>query len=230
MDFKLLKGTAKQYPPETVIFEEGDPSDFMYVVTSGKVVTYKRVIQRATHVLHTLGVGEYFGEMSLTTGARRSESAKTIAKTDVIQIDKNGLHRLLKEEPEFGLSVMKQMAERLAKTSETLIYSELELALSRRKPSRFQNDYSEKTLFVVTGSFNLENKKKVLKTANAIEWSEDVDVVASLFKPGKIENDIIYIVAVDNFKTLVTIISRFNDLVKWDFSPVLPINTEEIVS
>ncbi len=227
MDLNLFKGTRKQFPPETVIFEEGDPSDFMYVLVSGKVVVYKKVIQRATHVLHVLEVGEYFGEMSLVTGARRSASAKTIEDTEVIQIDKNGLHKLLKEEPEIGLGIMKQMAERLAKLGETLIYSELELALSRRKPSRFQNDYSGKTLFVVTGSFNPENKGEVLKTANEIEWSDDVDVVTSLHKPGRPEDTIIYIVAVDEFKTLLTIISRFNDLVRWDFCPVLPVNAEK---
>jgi len=227
MDFNLFKGTRKQYPPETVIFEEGDPSDFMYVVVSGKVVIYKKVIQKATHVLHILEVGEYFGEMSLVTSARRSASAKTIEETDVIQIDKSGLHKILKEEPEIGLSIMKQLAERLDRLGETLIYSGLELALSRRKPSRFQNDYSGKTLFMVTGSYNPENKGEVLKTASTIEWSDDIDVVAGIFKPGKTEDAIIYIVAVDEFKTLLTIISRFNDFVSWDFCPVLPVNAEK---
>lgn len=222
MNFEKLHGIRKQFTTEKIIFEEGDPTDFMYVVVSGKVVIYKKVIQRTTRVLHVLGVGEYFGEMSLITGTRRSASAKAIAETDVIQIDKNGLHKLLKEEPEFGLSIMTQMAKRLVTTNETLIYSELELALSRCKPSRFQNGHSGKTLFIATGSFKPENKKEVLKTVSTIEWSDDVDVVASLFKPGKVEDAIVFVVAVEDFKTLLNIISCFDNLVKWDFSPVLP--------
>lgn len=227
-----LHGDKKRFEPETVIFEEGDLSDYMYVVLSGEVVIYKKVIQNATRVLHIVKEGEYFGEMSLIaeSGTRRSASAKAIKDTEVVQIDKEGLYNLLKEKPEFGLNIIRQMSDRLARTSEILIYSELDLALSRLKPSRFEDGYHGKILFILTGSFDLENKEAVLKTANTLKWSKDVDVVASVFKPGNTEESLIYIVAADNLNTLQTTISHFNNLVRWDFSPVLPTNIESTVS
>ena len=230
MDLKLSHGTKKQYPTETLIFEEGDPSDFMYVLISGKVVIYKKVIQRANRVMHILEAGEYFGEMALLTGDRRSATAKTIADSDVIQIDKTEFQKLVREVPEFGINLMRQMSERLSKTSETLIYNELELALSQRKPTRPQETYPGKILFVVTGSFKMEDKNEVLKTVNTLKWTDDIDVITSLFRPGKVEESIVFVVAVEDLKTLLNVISCFNNLVKWDYSPVLPTNTTEEIT
>lgn len=230
MNLEQFHGKKKRFSSETVIFEEGDPSDYMYIVVSGQVVIYKKVIENATRILHNIGNGEYFGEMALITGAKRSASAKTIEETEVVQIDKNGLNTLLKNEPDFGINLMRQMAERLAKTSENLIYSELEMALSHRKPERFAVNYPGKILFVATGSFRLENKKNVMKTLHTLKWPDNVDVIASLFKPGKAEEGIIFIIAVDNSKTLLNLTLHFDDLVNWDFSPVLPANTEELAT
>ncbi len=219
MNIESFNGVRRQIPAESIVFEEGDPSDFMYIIASGRVVIFKKVVQSATRVLHNIGDGEYFGEMSLITGAKRSASAKTISETEVIQIDKNGLLKLLKEDPAFGINLMRQMAERLEQTSESLIYSELELALASHKPERFNDAYDGKTIFIATGYFSLENKKEVMQIAGSIKWPDDIDLITSLYKPEKVENELIYVAAVYDLKSLLNVTLRFESLVQWDFSP-----------
>lgn len=218
-------GVKKQFPLDTIIFEEGDPSDNMYIVVSGKIEIFKTVIQKAVHVLHVVEKNEYFGEMSLITGEKRSASAKSVDNTEVIQIDKEGLNKLLTNEPEFGLNLMGQMAERLQKTTENLIYSELEMALSQHKPARFDNSFAGKFIFEITGIFNLEKKKDVMGIANDLKWPNDVDVIASFYKPD-LQDSLLYIVATDNMNALLAVTSRFGNIVQWKYTPVLTTDTE----
>ncbi len=113
------------------------------------------------------------------------------------------------------------MSDRLKKPSKSLIFSELELALSRHKPVRFDDTYSGKMLFEVTGYFTIENKSEVTRIAGSLTWSNDVDVIASLFKFEKEEDSLIFIVATDNLNTLLNVTSSFNNLVKWEYVPVI---------
>ncbi len=227
MNFEESCGIKKQFEPDMMIFEEGDPSDYMYIVISGKVQIFKTIIQKAIRTLHVVEENGCFGEMSLFTGSKRTASAKVIDVTEVFQIDKSGLYKLLKSKPEFAVGLMEQMSERLQNTSENLIYSELELALSRHKPVRFEDSYSNKILFEVVGMFSIENKNEVAEIANTLIWPDDVDVIASLFKPG-INNSLIYVVAVDNISTVLNVTARFKNLVNWEFSPVLSTNSETL--
>lgn len=228
MNLRQLQGEKKVFVAETIIFEEGEPGDYMYIVLSGRVCLHKKVVDRTQRLLHIVERGGYFGEIALITGEKRSASAKAIEATEVIQIDKEGLYKLLKDEPEFGVNMIRQMSERLKKTSEELIYSELEMALSRRKPERFQEAYNGKMIFLITGLFRLEDKKEVLNITKAVKWPDNVDLIVSLFKPGKDQESLIYVIATDHLKTLLNAISCFKDLVRWEFAPALPAESMEL--
>ncbi len=222
MDLERYCGEKRFFSAESVIFEEGDSPDFIYFVQSGKVALKKKVIVRTERLLHIVTTGEYFGEMGLMTGKKRTATAKAIEDTEVFLLGKSGFLNLFKEDPEFGLKMVNQMAGRLQKTSEELVYSELELALSTCKPDHFQFTIDEKVIFIVKLSFGAENKRSVLDVANSIEWADEVDVITSLYVPGK-DGAIFFVLAANCLDILMSAMSRLEGLVEWEFLPAVPL-------
>ena len=77
----------RRLPAGTTLFHEGDLGASMYLVVEGSLQVSKRVIEGAERVLSTLGAGQYVGEMSLLTGAKRSATVRTVEASEVIEID-----------------------------------------------------------------------------------------------------------------------------------------------
>ncbi|MEO8554508.1 MAG: cyclic nucleotide-binding domain-containing protein, partial [Kofleriaceae bacterium] len=62
---------ARDFEAGTVLFEEGQPGDFMYVVSTGEV-EIRRMVGETERVLAILPAGEFFGEMAILNGRPRS--------------------------------------------------------------------------------------------------------------------------------------------------------------
>jgi CRP-like cAMP-binding protein len=91
-----------------MIFEQGDPGDFMYVFVEGEA----EIILRGK-VLNTLTLGDIFGEMALIDNRPRSAAAKAAAHTKLAPVDRFGFTYYVQHSPFFALDVMEIMAERL---------------------------------------------------------------------------------------------------------------------
>lgn len=96
-----------------IIFEKGDPSDYMYAIVDGEVE-----ILFDGKILDTIGKGAVFGEMALIEDAPRSATAKAKSDCTVAQVDKGRFHKLIQQNPAFALEVMKIMSERLRRMME----------------------------------------------------------------------------------------------------------------
>ena len=64
------QGAAKSFRKQTIIVNEGDETDSLYVILSGRVKVFLADDSGKEIVLGTQGPGEYFGEMVLDGGAR----------------------------------------------------------------------------------------------------------------------------------------------------------------
>jgi CRP-like cAMP-binding protein len=97
-----------EVPAGTVIIEEGQKGDHMYVVMEGEVLVSLKGRRLATAL-----PGEIVGEMSLISSELRS--ATVTAKTDCVlaSIDQGSFDSLLRHVPDFTLHVMNVLAERL---------------------------------------------------------------------------------------------------------------------
>ena len=73
-DDDALERFARDFAAGTVLFEEGQPGDFMYVVQSGEV-EIRRQVGETERVLAVLPPGEFFGEMAILNGRPRSATA-----------------------------------------------------------------------------------------------------------------------------------------------------------
>ena len=83
-----IKEHAQVFPTGTVIFREGDPSDYFYLITSGRV---RRITQKpperfenfVANPAEELEAGDYFGTSAILGTGERKRHSTMIAVTDV---------------------------------------------------------------------------------------------------------------------------------------------------
>ncbi len=82
----------------TAIYREDHYSDSLFIILRG-TVKISRPTEGAEEVFAQLGPGEFFGEMSLVSGLRRSEKAKSVEDCVLFEIPRRAVLRLLNAEP-----------------------------------------------------------------------------------------------------------------------------------
>jgi putative ABC transport system ATP-binding protein len=69
--------------PGDVLFSQGDPSDFVYVINRGRIEIFRGRPEGANEVLARLGRGQYFGELGPALNLQRSASARAMIRTSL---------------------------------------------------------------------------------------------------------------------------------------------------
>jgi CRP-like cAMP-binding protein len=99
------------YQPADTVFAEGDAADFIYFVVSGQVEVF---LQKFTtrQALCTLAPGDYFGEMAVLNGGKRSASVVATEPTTLLRADRIAFHRLLDEQPQLSAGIFSVLDQR----------------------------------------------------------------------------------------------------------------------
>lgn len=109
-----LRRFVREFAAGANIFSAGDRGHCMYVVLDGRVrITRRRGAEDA--VLAELGPGEFFGEMALVDSSTRMATAVALAPTRLAEIDRARFIYLVGQQPAFSLTVMRVLAQRLAR-------------------------------------------------------------------------------------------------------------------
>lgn len=99
------------YPAGETVFKQGEPGDFLYIITSGEVAIVREEPGQEPTMIAKLGPGEYFGEMALVSDAPRTATARTLTPMDaatVEQADFTSLYTNLPDLRRIVDDVMKQ--------------------------------------------------------------------------------------------------------------------------
>jgi CRP-like cAMP-binding protein len=107
-----LERFARDFTPGTVLFEEGQPGDYMYVVQSGEV-EIRRLVGETERVLATLRPGEFLGEMAILNGRPRSATAVVKVPSRLVVIEGKTFEAMLRARPEIAMRIIKALALRL---------------------------------------------------------------------------------------------------------------------
>ncbi len=107
-----LSRFARDYPAGTVLFEEGQPGDYMYVVQQGEI-EIRRQVGPDERVLSVLTVGEFFGEMAILNGRPRSATAVVRTPATLLVIEGRTFEAMLRARPEIAIRIIKSLATRL---------------------------------------------------------------------------------------------------------------------
>ncbi len=108
----VLDRFARDFPAGEVLFEEGQPGDFMYVVQEGEI-EIRRQVGETDRVLAVLPPGEFFGEMAILNGRPRSATAVCRTHARLIVIEGKAFEAMLRARPEIALRIIKSLATRL---------------------------------------------------------------------------------------------------------------------
>jgi CRP-like cAMP-binding protein len=129
----LEQATEVAVPAGRYFFHEGDEARSMFVLESGSVLVLKPW-QGREFVLHNLGEGDCFGEMSLMDLLPRSASVRAEANCLAIELTNADLMRLFENDAEqFALVQMnigREVCRRLRATDELLFRARMGEALS----------------------------------------------------------------------------------------------------
>lgn len=105
------QGTLKSFPKNAVIVSEGDETESLYVILSGRAKVFVADESGKEIVLGTQGPGEYFGEMVLD-GGPRSASVMTVEPSRFVVIPKRNVRDFLRSHPEFAIRLIEKLIHR----------------------------------------------------------------------------------------------------------------------
>jgi len=118
------------YPIGGAVVRQGDEGDSLFVVAEGRVdVSVRAVVGGSEQSLASLGPGDYFGEMSLLTGAPRSATIRASEETRLVVLRKEALRPLLVADP----TVLERLSKTLARRQ-----AERDDAVSRAASSEYE--------------------------------------------------------------------------------------------
>ncbi len=107
-----LERFARDFKAGSVLFEEGQPGDYMYVVQSGEV-EIRRQVGETQRVLAVLVPGDFLGEMAILNARPRSATAVVRANARLLVIEGKTFEAMLRARPEIALRIIKALALRL---------------------------------------------------------------------------------------------------------------------
>lgn len=111
---RLAAGSVRRnFPKGRTIVSEGEPSQSLYVLLSGRAKVQRSDTEGKEVILAVLGPGECFGEMSLIDDAPRSASVITLESCDFMSINKESFKSMLVSSPEMSMRIMKGLVKRL---------------------------------------------------------------------------------------------------------------------
>lgn len=104
----------QRYRKSQVIFEQGSTGSEMYLIHSGRVLLSVRRNKGKQVPLVVLNPGDFFGEMTLVDDSPRSTSASAVDDdTELIVVDRARFLFMVRQQPEFALSLMHTLCRRL---------------------------------------------------------------------------------------------------------------------
>jgi CRP/FNR family cyclic AMP-dependent transcriptional regulator len=105
------RGTIRTYPRHTVIINEGERSDSLFVILDGKVKVYVAEPGGREMIIGFLGAGEYVGEMALD-GRPRSASVMTVDPTTCSVVTHATLRTAIAADPDVAMNLIATLIER----------------------------------------------------------------------------------------------------------------------
>jgi CRP-like cAMP-binding protein len=119
VDEPILRAISERFvsqdvAQDCVIVSEGEPGDRFYVIARGLVEIFGKNYYGETTRVQVLGEGDYFGEIALLDGGRRSKSARALTPCTLLSLDAAAFGPLLDQAPGLRQGLADTAARRVA--------------------------------------------------------------------------------------------------------------------
>ena len=108
---------------KTSLFRAGDEGDAMYLIERGRVRICVQATDGREMTLAELGRGDFFGEMALLDGQRRSADAVVAEDARLAVLSREHFLSFVRSSPDVALEMLTALANRLRHTDELLRHS-----------------------------------------------------------------------------------------------------------
>jgi len=103
----------KTFRKNSIIVTEGDVSDSLYIVCSGKLKVYVGDDQGKEAILAMLTEGDYFGELAFLLEAPRSASVACVEDSTLLIISRAVFEQFLAQHSEVSIALMRGLVDRV---------------------------------------------------------------------------------------------------------------------
>ena len=114
-----MKDLTEHFVSGETVFDEGDPGDHLYVIQSGEI-ELDREGPHGHRVVAHLGAGDFFGELSVVAGNRRTTRAVAVGCTRVLALDRETLEAMCLAQPEIAIRMIRILVARLVEAERRL--------------------------------------------------------------------------------------------------------------
>lgn len=105
-------GQVRAFGKNTVIINEGDHSDSLFIILSGRVKIYSADDSGREIIYDDHGPGEYVGEMALD-GRPRSASVMTLEPTTCSMLNRDEVRRAISGNPDIAIQILSTLIVRV---------------------------------------------------------------------------------------------------------------------
>ena len=105
------RGQVRSFPKNTVIINEGDRGDSLFIILSGKVKVYVSDDDGREMILDIYNPGDYVGEMSLD-GRPRSASVMTLEPATCAVVTRETLRDAISRNPDVAMALISTLIDR----------------------------------------------------------------------------------------------------------------------
>jgi CRP/FNR family cyclic AMP-dependent transcriptional regulator len=117
LDALARHGYTRPFRAQTILINEGDIGDSLYIVVTGRLRTYASSDEGRDVVLAEHGPGEYVGELALD-GEPRSASVRTVEPSTCCVVPGAQMRAFLAEHPDFALHLSKKLTRMVRRLTE----------------------------------------------------------------------------------------------------------------
>jgi CRP/FNR family cyclic AMP-dependent transcriptional regulator len=108
------------FPKNSIVVTEGDDTDSLYIIISGKVKVFSSDEEGKEVVFNILGPNEYFGEVALIDEEPRSASVMTTENTRLAVISKVDFQQYMTRYPSIAINLLQTLARRMRVETENI--------------------------------------------------------------------------------------------------------------
>ena len=125
---------VRRFAAGQVLFTEGEPSDHLYVVRTGRVRILVQSVHGEDMTLSVLGPGDTIGELSMIDGQPRSASAEALTATELVALPADDVRAALRADPVLlaaAAAVLASTVRRLTSGTADLVFLDLPRRLAK---------------------------------------------------------------------------------------------------
>ena len=105
---------VQEFPPDAVIFYEGEAARHVYLVLEGDVALEMNVPDRGVFRVHEVGAGELLGWSPVLGSGAMTATARALTRCRLAALDAARIQALSEQAPRFGTEFFRRTAAALA--------------------------------------------------------------------------------------------------------------------